>query len=1656
MEELGVARGYIELDITSMSSAVADAEKELAKIERAGKLAQSEFKNLESAGTGVGSAFKQADEKAYALGQQIGQAKQKSEVYRQEIEGLNTIISRSKTEQEELSEKIRQVNDKYTAANDRVDKLKESYTSAKKEIESVTKEFGENSKEAEEVQRKHKGVIDEYDRATTASEKYRNELLQLQTKHEALGIEIDGAGQKVVEFQTDLNNTNTEISNMEKRLAEAKSFASNFGQEMQNAGEKIHNAGEKINKVGSVLTAGVTTPLVGAGTAAVKFALDAGDGFAKVSTIADETVLSMESLKTGVMNVSDETGVAVTEFNEALYQTISATGDTANAIGYTEIAAKAAKGGFTDTATAVDGLTTIMNSYGLSGVENMQKVSDMMLMTQNYGKTTFGELASSMGNVVPIASQMNMSVEELMSIMATLTKNGIGTSEAVTGLKAALSNIIKPSTEAAEAADALGLDFSASAVQTKGFSGVMADVQEALKKAAPEYAELATQVGNNKARMAELEAQGAKNTDEYKALSKETKKLEGSMDTLAQAADSPIGGFATLFGSVEGLNSMMVLTSETGSKDMQGAMEAMKNSAGATEKAFSKMNDSDMGKINKELNKLKNAGITAGEKLLPLITKGIEAIGGLAEKFNGLSSEQQEGIIKMAGFAAASGPVLKVAGTLTTGLGSLTTGVGKVVEGLGKKGAAGAMETAASSGGLLKNALGLIPGPAKLAVGAVAAVGVGVAVAMKQAHDAALEADLESRFGSIKLSAEEVEDVAARLTTNAWTMKVDAVMEAREKLPAFEQEIQTALEEINKTNWKVSVGLDLTEEEQESYKNTITGYVTSVKEYVEQQHYTTSLALNAVFTPGSIEYTNYESFANEYYNGLNKELTQLGDELSQLVNDAFEDGIMSGEEMRLIDKKKAEIQKKIDELSQARYEVELRNIGADAPKDGKLDADSFKQLQEKISEKLEERKKDVEETTIEMLVPLQAEFNAGKIKAPDFEEQKREIELAARKSLGQIIIESIDLEVDTIKNNFPEITNDSVNEFMDTFNLRMNAALEADSPLEWDIFFEDMAREFNGGLTTLSAESKENLAEIVANMKPEAEQLEAIAQEYKEAGKLPPRSITEGLLDIYELEAMAGSSEHMYELLAAEVANSDEMKNLLAESYENGLEVDQKLADALKDNYGLVYENGAWVVTKVQEGAESAIGNVLKRYSQLGILPSVELITSLNQMAPDVQYEAEALLASLITASDEERPGIIQALKDLGLNGADSLMGSLNSQQDATKKVVKALLSMIPGATAEEREGILADLRSLGIDLSDSQIKAISDKSPELNEEARRSAKNTVDGFRLSIEANKGQATSVIGMWANESMNAFNSALGIHSPSTRFRESGRNSILGYTGGVNENKHLAVTAVSGMGDSVKIGLFNVNFPAYARMIASQGVNALIEGLNSADTYGAGRNKGNQAGGGVQSGMNGTRNAIYNAGYNAAYSGINGVNAVGTGSGYTWGQHLGGGLANGIASMVGSVANAAAGLAGAAARYLHFTKPDEGPLRTYEEWPVHFVTRYADLMRQQRSKVSAAASAIAESARDAMNMEGVGKDIDFGEFAQGDWHGTLEVKKNDNLIDYDRLANVLLSKLHEAPIECNPIIEMKDGDVYFDNEKVGRKQAPVVSRIISKRL
>ncbi|NYC04383.1 TP901 family phage tail tape measure protein [Clostridium beijerinckii] len=198
---------------------------------------------------------------------------------------------------------------------------------------------------------------------------------------------------------------------------------------------------------------------------------------AKISTVADTTNISIEDLGKGVIDLSNMSGESFDTIQDGMYDTISSGVAAEKSVDFLTTAVKAAKGGFTDTATSVDGLTTVLNAYGLK-TEEVTNIANQMFIAQNLGKTTFGEMSSSIGNVIPTTAALKVTTSELFSSLATLTANGIKTSEAVTGLKAAYSNIAKPSDDAAKMAEKLGLKFNAAHLQSVGWGKFLEEVKK--------------------------------------------------------------------------------------------------------------------------------------------------------------------------------------------------------------------------------------------------------------------------------------------------------------------------------------------------------------------------------------------------------------------------------------------------------------------------------------------------------------------------------------------------------------------------------------------------------------------------------------------------------------------------------------------------------------------------------------------------------------------------------------------------------------------------------------------------------------------------------------------------------------------------------------------------------------------------------------------------------------------------------------------------------------------------------------------------------------------------------------------------------------------------------------------------------------------------
>lgn len=207
-------------------------------------------------------------------------------------------------------------------------------------------------------------------------------------------------------------------------------------------------------------------------------------GLNNVITLLDDSSFAAEPLAAGIDNIregllslSAASGQGLDTLNKSLFDTVSAGVPAGEALEFLTSATELALVGGTQTATAVDGLTSSMNAFQIE-TSRAGEISQQFFTAQKFGKTNIEELSSSIGQVAPIANALGVSIEETLASFAALTAGGIKTSEAATGLKAALANISKPSKEASETAEALGLQFDFQAIKSQGLAGFLEDVIE--------------------------------------------------------------------------------------------------------------------------------------------------------------------------------------------------------------------------------------------------------------------------------------------------------------------------------------------------------------------------------------------------------------------------------------------------------------------------------------------------------------------------------------------------------------------------------------------------------------------------------------------------------------------------------------------------------------------------------------------------------------------------------------------------------------------------------------------------------------------------------------------------------------------------------------------------------------------------------------------------------------------------------------------------------------------------------------------------------------------------------------------------------------------------------------------------------------------------
>ena len=210
-----------------------------------------------------------------------------------------------------------------------------------------------------------------------------------------------------------------------------------FQQKAQQVEKGLDSLTKRLDKVGKEMSLKVTAPLTALGVASLAVTSKFDEAMREVSTLSDGITQNFKGFNNEIITLTKRIPIGATDAAKALYQIVSAGHDGANGMKVLEVAAKAAVAGVTDTATVADAITTLLNAYGLSA-ENADKLSDQLFTTVRLGKTTFGELGSNISTVAATAASFGIKTEEVLAAVATLTKMGVPTGQAMTQIRSAI------------------------------------------------------------------------------------------------------------------------------------------------------------------------------------------------------------------------------------------------------------------------------------------------------------------------------------------------------------------------------------------------------------------------------------------------------------------------------------------------------------------------------------------------------------------------------------------------------------------------------------------------------------------------------------------------------------------------------------------------------------------------------------------------------------------------------------------------------------------------------------------------------------------------------------------------------------------------------------------------------------------------------------------------------------------------------------------------------------------------------------------------------------------------------------------------------------------------------------------------------------------
>lgn len=778
---------------------------------------------------------------------------------------------------------------------------------------------------------------------------------------------------------------------------------------------------------------------------------------------------------------------------------------------------------------ASDMVTDYLSAFGMQAQDSAY-FADMLAYAQANSNTSAAQLGEAYRNSAANLNAAGQDAETVTSMLEAMANQGYKGSEAGTALTA-----------------------------------VMRDITNNMEDGAIKIGETSVAVSD---------AQG-----NFRDLTDILLDVEKATNGMGEADRAAALGATFTADSTKGLNLML----NEGVENIARYEEALRGSTGAAEDMADTMNDNlngDMANMNSAFEEMELQTFEAMEEpmregvqyltntIIPILTEWVptafESFASGANKLGNALKPLFETILKnpqaITGALTSLGAGFLAMKTVSTGMNiaKAVTDAGSLTGALGK-----------FAGSLFSNpwAAG-----AAAAVAAVTAVGV----ALHEYSEMNIDSNLQAHFGTVELDDSQIKDFASRVINAEWLVNINAALGHFDNAEELVQQAEDALKQNDTLEWRARVGISLTEDEQSTYMSNIETFTTNIEQALSEQ----TLAAEMTVKEFDIKMADGSSLGSQIEKWAEQDLGDmqyLSAGLTNLVQNALQDGIIDVDEQAAID----ELQTKINNImqgwqeaeAQAEMDVLTQKYGRLSGKD--LTDDTFTKVVEEVGKQRETATAALEESEKKLYTTLNAlnrpdANGVQRISDSELANYKEQAGYAARNNEASMLGNSVQFETNTLSDAYGEKLQENYSAIQtNTDNFLKNANTYLQNQ-DYGALADSLAWGFNASMQSASlyeeimGSDQAAMQDIYKAMKPDVDSMTGLIDEYREMGQAIPQDVMQAFNDAMMVGAAAGDADAAWQVFASQMVADPANAALVQAIQEGTINVPDELRTAIE------------------------------------------------------------------------------------------------------------------------------------------------------------------------------------------------------------------------------------------------------------------------------------------------------------------------------------------------------------------------------------------------------------------------------------------------------------------------------------------------------------